>query len=296
MLFRSIAVVTNIDAEHLDHYGSFEALRAAFVDFVKNVPFYGFVVLCIDDPEVQALTPEVPERKIVTYGRNPQADVRVMRSEPTEGGSNFDIAVAARRGAPVTHITGLYLPMHGAHNVQNAVAAIAIAVEMEVDESHIRAGLAAFGGVNRRFTKTGETGGITVIDDYGHHPVEITAVLDAARNAAGAGHIIAVVQPHRYSRLRDLFEDFCTCFNDADTVIVADVYAAGEDAIDGIDRAALVDGLRARGHRHVISLDDPADLAALVAANGKPGDMVVCLGAGSITGWANALPDELAQL
>ena len=295
-LHPTIAVVTNIDAEHMDHYGSFEALRAAFVDFVKNVPFYGFVVLCIDDPEVQALIPEVSERKIVTYGRNPQADMRVTRSEPTEGGSNFDITVAARRGAPETQITGLYLPMHGAHNVQNAVAAIAIAVEMDVDEAHIRAGLAAFGGVNRRFTKTGEALGITVIDDYGHHPVEITAVLDAARAAAGAGHVIAVVQPHRYSRLRDLFEDFCTCFNDADTVIVADVYAAGEEPIDGIHRAALVDGLRTRGHRHVISLDNPADLAVLVAANGKPGDMVVCLGAGSITGWANTLPDELAQI
>jgi UDP-N-acetylmuramate--alanine ligase len=295
-LHPTIAVVTNIDAEHMDHYGSFEALRAAFVDFVKNVPFYGFVVLCIDDPEVQALIPAVPERKIVTYGRNPQADVRVTASAPAEGGSNFDITVAARRGAPESHITGLYLPMHGAHNVQNAVAAIAIAVEMDVGEAHIRAGLAAFGGVNRRFTKTGEALGITVIDDYGHHPVEITAVLDAARAASRDGHIIAVVQPHRYSRLRDLFEDFCTCFNDADTVIVADVYAAGEDAIDGIDRAALVDGIRARGHRHVISLNDPADLAALVAANGSPGDMVVCLGAGSITGWANALPDELAQL
>jgi UDP-N-acetylmuramate--alanine ligase len=167
---------------------------------------------------------------------------------------------------------------------------------MDVEETHIRAGLAAFGGVNRRFTKTGEALGITVIDDYGHHPVEITAVLDAARSANPEGHIIAVVQPHRYSRLKDLFEDFCTCFNDADTVIVADVYAAGEDAIDGFDRGALVDGLQARGHRHVISLNNPADLAGLVAANGKPGDMVVCLGAGNITGWANALPDELAQL
>ena len=295
-LHPTIAVVTNIDAEHMDHYGSFEALRAAFVDFVKNVPFYGFVVLCIDDPEVQALIPEVSDRKIVTYGRNPQADVRITRFEPADGGSNFDIAVAARRGAPEAQITGLYLPMHGAHNIQNAVAAIAIAAEMDVEETHIRAGLAAFGGVNRRFTKTGEALGITVIDDYGHHPVEITAVLDAARSANPEGHIIAVVQPHRYSRLKDLFEDFCTCFNDADTVIVADVYAAGEDAIDGFDRGALVDGLQARGHRHVISLNNPADLAGLVAANGKPGDMVVCLGAGNITGWANALPDELAQL
>ena len=294
-LHPTIAVVTNIDAEHMDHYGSFDALRAAFVDFVKNVPFYGFVVLCIDDPEVQALIPEVPERKIVTYGRNPQADVRVSRSEPAPGGSKFDITVAGRRGTPAARIMDLYLPMHGAHNVQNAVAAVAIALEMDLDEKDIRAGLAEFGGVNRRFTKTGEAGGISVIDDYGHHPVEITAVLDAARLANRKGHIIAVVQPHRYSRLKDLFEDFCTCFNDADTVIVADVYAAGEDPVEGIDRAALVDGLQKRGHRHVISMDDPGQLAGLVAAIAGPGDMVVCLGAGSITGWANALPDELAR-
>jgi UDP-N-acetylmuramate--alanine ligase len=294
-LHPTIAVVTNIDAEHLDHYGSFDALRAAFVDFAKNVPFYGLAVLCIDDPEVQALIPDVSERRIVTYGRNPQADVRVTRSSPAADGSKFDIAIAGRRGAPETLIQDLYLPMHGAYNVQNAAAAIAIAVEMDLDEENIRAGLAGFGGVNRRFTKTGEAGGITVIDDYGHHPVEIAAVLDAARSANRKGHIIAVVQPHRYSRLQTLFEDFCTCFNDADTVIVADVYAAGEEAIDGIDRAALVDGLRTRGHRHVISMDDPGQLAGLVAGNAGPGDMVVCLGAGSITQWANALPGELAR-
>jgi len=295
-LHPTIAVVTNMDAERMDHYGSFDTLRVAFLDFVKNVPFYGFVVLCIDDPEVQALIPEASERRIVTYGRNPQADVRVIRMEPTDGGTVFDITLAARRGAAEGEIANLYLPMHGAHNVQNAVAAVAIALELGVAEEKIRAGLEEFGGVNRRFTKTGEVGGITVIDDYGHHPVEIAAVLDAARTANPKGQILAVVQPHRYTRLRDLFDEFCTCFNDADIVIIADVYAAGEEPIEGIHKSALVDGLRTRGHRHVISLSDPSDLAALVADNASSGDMVVCLGAGNITTWANDLPVEMTAL
>ncbi|MEE2761009.1 MAG: UDP-N-acetylmuramate--L-alanine ligase [Pseudomonadota bacterium] len=295
-LHPTIAVVTNMDAEHLDHYGSFDKLRAAFLDFVKNVPFYGFVVLCIDDPEVQALIPEVSERRIVTYGRNPQADVRVTRSEPIDDGVVFNITLAKRRATAKGEITNLYLPMHGAHNVQNAVAAVAIALELDVAEEDIRAGLAEFGGVNRRFTKTGEVSGITVIDDYAHHPVEIAAVLNAARTANPKGQILAVVQPHRYTRLRDLFEDFCTCFNDADTVIVADVYAAGEEPIEGIHKAALVNGLRARGHRNVISLSNSSNLAALVVDNANSGDMVVCLGAGNITTWANGLPVEMTSL
>jgi UDP-N-acetylmuramate--alanine ligase len=242
---------------------------------------------------VQALIPQVADRKIVTYGRNPQADVRVTATSPAGGGSKFDIVVAGRGGGERT-LKELYLPMHGAHNVQNAVAAVAIAIEMNLDETVIRSALSGFRGVKRRFTKTGEAGGVAVIDDYGHHPVEISAVLDAARAAAGDGRIIAVVQPHRYSRLKYLFEDFCTCFNDADTVIVADVYAAGEEPIEGIDRAALVEGLQARGHRNVISLDGPEHLAAAIAAIAEAGDMVVCLGAGNITQWAGALPGELA--
>ncbi|NQV57362.1 MAG: UDP-N-acetylmuramate--L-alanine ligase, partial [Rhodospirillales bacterium] len=295
-LHPTIAVVTNIDAEHLDHYGSFDALRRAFVQFIENVPFYGFATLCIDDPEVQALIPKVFDRKIVTYGRNPQAQVRVENTEAAGGGVKFDVVVAGHGGAGAVTMKGLYLPMYGNHNVQNAVAAIAVATQMGLDEAVIRSALSEFRGVKRRFTKTGEASGITVIDDYGHHPVEISAVLEAARSAAGEGRIIAVMQPHRYSRLRNLFEAFCTCFNNADTVIVSDVYAAGEEPIDGFDRASLVDGLRQRGHRSVISLSAPDQLAAEIAAIAKPGDMVVCLGAGNITQWANALPQELGAL
>jgi UDP-N-acetylmuramate--alanine ligase len=185
--------------------------------------------------------------------------------------------------------------MLGAHNVANALAAIAVGVEMEIPEDTIRTALLGFKGVKRRFTRTGEAGGITVIDDYGHHPVEIAAVLKAARQA-GARDVIAVVQPHRYSRLASLFEEFCTCMNDAGTVVVADVYAAGEQPIAGIDRDALVEGLRARGHRSVVPLPGPEHLAEMIHAIARPGDYVVCLGAGTITGWAHALPGELAAL
>ncbi len=292
----TIAVVTNIDSEHMDHYGNFDALRQAFVDFVENIPFYGFAALCIDDAEVQALIPKLSDRKIITYGRNPQADVRVTACQTIEGGSEFDVIISDRMGGGERVMSKLYLPMHGAHNVQNALAAIAIAMEMKLGEDVVRKGLADFGGVKRRFTKTGESDGITVIDDYGHHPVEITAVLEAARSAAGDGKIIAVVQPHRYSRLGDMLEDFCTCFNNADTVIVSDVYAAGEEPIEGVDGPALVEGLRAHGHRHVLWLAEPGELADLVNECAVTGDYVVCLGAGDITNWANALPGELARL
>ncbi len=291
----AIAVVTNIDAEHLDHYGSFDALRAAFVAFVENIPFYGFAALCIDHPEVQALIPRVSDRKVVTYGFSPQADIRAVGVETAPDGVRFDVIVSDRVAGTSRMLEHLFLPMHGDHNVQNALAALAIAGEMEIDDAVVRRALAAFEGVKRRFTRTGEVDGIAVIDDYGHHPVEIAAVLKAARRAA-RGQVIAVVQPHRYTRLRDLFEDFCACFNDADAVLVADVYAAGEAPIDGIDRQALVEGLRAHGHRLVMPLVDPDSLAEIVHDLARPGDMVVCLGAGSITGWANALPDQLTRL
>lgn len=290
----TIAVVTNIDSEHMDHYGDFEALRQAFDTFVENIPFYGFAALCIDDAEVQAMIPRVSDRRIVTYGRSPQAEVRVTDIESTDDGSKFDVTISDRAGGPPRILENLPLPMFGAHNVQNALAAIAVAAEMNFDDEVIRRGLAGFEGVKRRFTKTGEVDGITVIDDYGHHPVEISAVLDAARSST-SGHIVAVVQPHRYTRLRDLFEEFCTCFNDADTVIVADVYPAGEEPIEGIDREALVDGLRSRGHRQVLALPGPERLASLIDGVAQPGDLVVCLGAGNITAWANALPGELGE-
>ena len=291
----TIAVVTNIDPEHLDHYGSFEVLRAAFDAFVANIPFYGFAALCIDHPEVQAMIPRVSDRKIVTYGFSPQADIRGIDIDTRSDGARFDVVVSDRKAGTGRTLEALHLPMFGAHNVQNALAVVAVANEMGIDDATVRRALGEFAGVKRRFTKTGEVDGITVIDDYGHHPVEINAVLGAARSAT-RGKVIAVVQPHRYTRLRDLFEDFCTCFNDADAVLVAPVHAAGEDPIEGIHRDALVDGLRAHGHRLVLPFDKPADLAELVNGFATPGDLVVCLGAGSITAWAAALPKQLATL
>jgi UDP-N-acetylmuramate--alanine ligase len=292
----TIAVVTNIDREHMDHYGTFDKVRDAFVTFVENIPFYGFAALCLDDPEVQAIIPRLSDRKIVTYGHSPQADVRCTRMAPSPTGTEFDVTITEPRSGSTRVIANLLLPMHGAHNVQNSCAAIAIADQLGLDDAAIRKALGGFEGVKRRFTRTGVAGGITVIDDYGHHPVEIRAVLNAARAAAGQAKVIAVVQPHRYTRLHDLFEEFCTAFNNADTVIVADVYAAGEDPIEGVGRPALVDGLRAHGHRHVISLENPAQLASIATEIASAGDYVVCLGAGSITNWANALPAELEKL
>ena len=291
----TIAVVTNIDPEHLDHYGSFEALCAAFDAFVENIPFYGFAVLCIDHAEVQAMIPRVSDRRVVTYGFSPQADVRGVDLESDADGMRFNVVITDRMADTSRTLTDLHLAMLGAHNVQNALAVVAIASEMNIEDAVLRRALADFEGVNRRFTKTGTVDGITVIDDYGHHPVEIAAVLETTR-AATEGQVIAVVQPHRYSRLRDCFEGFCTCFNDADVVVVAHVYAAGEDPIVGFERDALVDGLRSRGHRSVVPLDSPADLAGIVNGLASPGDLIVCLGAGNITAWANALPGALERL
>ena len=291
----TIAVVTNMDPEHLDFYGTVEAMNRAYENFVQNIPFYGFAVLCIDHPVVQAMIARLSDRRIVTYGMNPQADVRAINVKLGPGGSRFDVVLSDRLHGSESAITGLTLPMFGVHNVQNALVPIAIANEMGIAEEALRRALAGFSGVKRRFTRTGEAGGITVIDDYGHHPVEIAAVLRAARSAT-SNHVIAVVQPHRYTRLHNLFEEFCTCFNNADAVIVADVYAAGEAPIEGVSREALVAGLIAHGHRTVFGLEDPADLASMINALARPGDLVVCLGAGSITNWAHALPDELKAL
>jgi UDP-N-acetylmuramate--alanine ligase len=291
----TIAIVTNIDPEHLDFYGSFEAVQQGFESFISNIPFYGFAALCLDHPVVQSLIPKVSERRIVTYGMSPQADIRAVGMEAGPDGMHYDVIVSERLSLSKRTISHLHLPMFGAHNVQNSLAAIAVAEEMGISDEVIRAGLANFKGVKRRFTKTGEANGITVIDDYGHHPVEIAAVLRAARSA-GSGQVIAVVQPHRYTRVSDLFSEFCTCFNDADIVFVADIYPAGEKPIEGIDRDALVAGMRARGHRHVLPLADPKDLAPGIRDLARPGDLVVCLGAGSITNWAQALPGELGAL
>jgi UDP-N-acetylmuramate--alanine ligase len=291
----TIAIVTNMDAEHLDFYGTVEAMNRAYEDFVRNIPFYGFAVLCIDHPVVQAMIPRLSDRRIVTYGMSPQADVRAVEVNLDPDGARYDVVITDRATNSSRSITGLRLPMLGAHNVQNSLSAIAVASEMGVPDEVVRRGLGSFSGVKRRFTRTGEAHGVTVIDDYGHHPVEIAAVLRAARTTA-RGKVIAVVQPHRYSRLANLFEEFCTCFNDADHVIVADVYAAGESQIEGINRDSLVDGLRSRGHRSVIALPDASSLARIVSDLAAEGDMVVCLGAGSITNWAHALPEELQRL
>jgi UDP-N-acetylmuramate--alanine ligase len=290
----TVAIVTNIDPEHLDFYGSFDRLRRAFAAFVGNIPFYGFAAMCIDHPVVQGMIPRLSDRRVLTYGLSPQADIRAVDLRLGRDGARYDIVVSDTLSERGRTIADLYLPMFGRHNVQNSLAAAAVGEGLGLGDDALRAALGNFKGVKRRFTKTGEWNGITVIDDYGHHPVEIAAVLKAAR-AIVAGRVIAVVQPHRYTRLRDLFDGFCTCCNDADTVLVADVYAAGEAAIDGVTRDALVAGMIERGHRHVRPVAALDELAALIGDMAQPGDMVVCLGAGSITHWANSLPGELQR-
>ena len=290
-----IAIVTNMDPEHLDHWGTPEAMIAGYDQFVANVPFYGFAVLCIDHPSVQQMIPRLSDHRIITYGFSQQADVRAERMTPDKMGTTFEVIATDRARNRQRRLGPFRLPMLGGHNVQNALAAIAVGLEMEIDQPTLHSALLGFKGVKRRFTKTGEAGGITVIDDYGHHPVEIAAVLKAARQA-GARDVVAVVQPHRFTRLHSLFDEFCTCMNDAGTVIVADVYPAGEAPIEGVNRDALVEGLRARGHRSVVGLPSPGRLAEMVNAIARSGDFVVCLGAGSITQWAATLPSELAEL
>jgi UDP-N-acetylmuramate--alanine ligase len=290
-----IAIVTNVDPEHLDYFQTFEAVQEAFRAFVENVPFYGFAVMCIDHPVVQTIVGKIEDRRIVTYGENPQADARLVDLVPMGGGSCFKVAFRDRKTDVAHEIADLHLPMPGRHNALNATAAIAVAHELGLSDDTIRKALAGFGGVRRRFTKTGEWNGVTIIDDYGHHPVEIAAVLRAARESTN-GKIVAVVQPHRFTRLQSLFEEFCTCFNDADAVVVAEVYPAGEAPIEGIDRDHFVLGLRAHGHREVIPLQKSADLAGVIHGIAASGDLVVCLGAGNITQWAYALPGELKAL
>jgi UDP-N-acetylmuramate--alanine ligase len=284
----TIAIVTNIDPEHMEHWGTFDALRKGFLDFVSNIPFYGLAVCCTDHPEVQALVGRVTDRRVVTFGFNAQADVRALNLTYENGVAHFDVALQAEDQL----IEGCTLPMPGDHNVSNALAAVAVARHLGMKRDEIREALAGFAGVNRRFTKVAEVNGVTIIDDYGHHPVEIAAVLKAARQAT-KGRIIAVHQPHRYTRLSSLFEEFCTCFNEADVVAIAEVYAAGEDPIPGASRDDLVAGLIAHGHRHARALQDEGELARLVKEQARPGDMVVCLGAGTISAWANALPARL---
>ena len=290
-----VAIITNIDPEHLDHFGTFDAIKAAFRSFVENLPFYGFAVMCIDHPTVQGLVGQIEDRRVVTYGENPQADFRLIDIDLSGGQAKFTLLIRDRKTGRDEVVRDLLMPMPGHHNALNATAAIAVAYDLGIPVPVIREALAGFGGVKRRFTKTGEWNGALIFDDYGHHPVEIAAVLKAAR-ASTKGKVIAVMQPHRYSRLSSLFADFAACFNDADTVIIADTYAAGEQPIAGADRDSLVAAIKARGHRHTLPLESSDKLAGMVAELAGPGDYVVCLGAGNITQWAYALPGELAAL
>ncbi|ATG46112.1 UDP-N-acetylmuramate--L-alanine ligase [Celeribacter ethanolicus] len=286
----TIAIVTNIDPEHMEHWGTIENLRQGFYDFVSGIPFYGLAVCCTDHPEVQSLVGRITDRRVVTYGFNAQADVRAVNLTYKKGVAHFDIVLAADNMV----IEGCTLPMPGDHNVSNALAAVAVARHLGMKAEEIKKALAAFGGVNRRFTRVGEVNGVTIIDDYGHHPVEIAAVLKAARQAS-EGRVIAVHQPHRYSRLHSLFDDFCTCFNEADVVGIAEVYAAGEEPIPGASRDDLVAGLIRHGHRHARAVTCEDDLERLVREQTRPGDMVVCLGAGTISAWAHNLPERLSK-
>jgi len=288
----TLAIVTNIDPEHLDHYGDFQGVRDAFAAFIDRVPFYGAAIMCLDHPEVQALIARVTERRIITYGFNVQADVRGVDMTPGPDGTRFTVLINDRRTGESAMIEDMRVPMPGRHNVQNALSAIAVGWFLGLDINAMRAAFAGFGGVKRRFTRVGQIDGVTIVDDYGHHPVEIRAVLQAAREAA-QGRVIAVVQPHRYTRLRDLMADFQSCFNDADIVIVAPVYAAGEAPIEGVDRDGLASGLKSSGHRHVLTCDGPADLAVTLAELAQPGDQVICLGAGDITRWAAGLAEAM---
>ena len=290
-----VAIVTNIDPEHLDHFKTFDAIKDAFLNFVENLPFYGFAVMCLDHPTVQELVGRIEDRRVITYGENPQADVRLLDVDLTGGVTRFNVLIRDRKTGQATYIDELVLPMPGRHNALNATAAIAVAHELKASIATIRKGIAAFGGVKRRFTRTGDWNGVAIFDDYGHHPVEIAAVLRAARGAT-KGKVIAIVQPHRFTRLQSLFDSFAACFNDADTVFVADVYPAGEAPIPGVDKTALAAAINAHGHRHAEGFSSPDQIAGLVRGVASPGDYVIFLGAGNITQWAYALPGELAAL
>jgi UDP-N-acetylmuramate--alanine ligase len=286
-------VVTNMDPEHLDHYGSVEAMNQAYCNFVENIPFYGFAVMCVDHPQVKQLADKVRDRRVIRYGFGEEADVRAVNVRTAREGVTFDV-VARRRGeGPGVTLHDLFLPVAGRHNLSNAVAAIAVARELGVTDAGIRTGLKKFAGVKRRFTTVGYWNDVRIVDDYGHHPVEIAAVLQAAREMT-QGRVIAIAQPHRYTRLRDLFDEFAACFKDADVVAIADVYAAGEAPIEGISADALAAAMRKAGRADAQKLDNLDGLAHFVRANAKPGDIVVCLGAGDITHYANALPAKLA--
>ncbi|HEY8963109.1 MAG TPA: UDP-N-acetylmuramate--L-alanine ligase [Alphaproteobacteria bacterium] len=290
-------IITNIDPEHLDHYGSFAALKAAFAMYVQNLPFYGFAVLCADHREVRELIEQCVNRRVISYGFAPDAQVRATDVVCNAQGSTFDIHVhGSALKSDDLHFKNVKLNVVGKHNVQNAMAAVSVGLALGMNEDQIRKGLENFQGVKRRFSRVGDAGGVSVIDDYAHHPVEIRAVLSTARAVQVDKKVIAVMQPHRYTRLSNLMDDFAAAFVDADHVIIADVYPAGEQPIEGATRDHLVAATKARGHEKVQALENPEALASLIADIAQDGDMVVCLGAGNITNWAYALPEQLQTL
>lgn len=298
----TIAVVTNIDPEHMEFYKTTETLEKAFETFVSQIPFYGFAVLCVDHPTVKKLATSFCDRRVLTYGFAEEALVRATNLRLTPQGTIFDVEVRHFEGEETANVSALprvlkelFLPMVGEHNVQNALAAIAMAYQLGFGEETVRQALQSFKGVKRRFTYVGTSHDVTIIDDYAHHPVEIQTVIKAARQAA-TGRVLVVFQPHRYSRLSSLWEDFTTCFSGADGVIMAPIYSAGEDAIEGITTEKLAGEVRLKTKQLVWELKESTELPYLIRQVARPGDLVVCMGAGSITYWAATLPSQLDQL
>jgi UDP-N-acetylmuramate--alanine ligase len=290
-----VAVVTNVDPEHLDHFKTYDAVKAAFASFIANVPYYGFAVVCADHAETMAIAAAAQDRRVLTYGFAEGADVRAVGLAADRDGMTFDVVLSERMTGGAAVLRSARLPMPGKHNVSNALAAIAVARELGVADAAAVAGLAGFEGVQRRFTRVGDWNGVTIIDDYSHNPPKIAAAIEAARQVA-QGRVIAVMQPHRFTRVRDLFEGFVAALDGADIALVSDIYTAGETPIDGITGAALVDAMRKHGHRDARYLPSPDDLPKIVHAEAKPGDYVIVLGAGSNTVWAKNLPGQLARL
>jgi UDP-N-acetylmuramate--alanine ligase len=294
-----IGVVTNIDPEHLDYFGTVEEMHEAYRAFYRNIPFYGLAMTCIDHPVARAMIDELQlrhdGRRLLTYGVDPTADL-VLKKVRVEGANTiFDAWLGEAVAGGARELVEWAVPVPGAHNALNALAAIGVAAEAGIKDEAIRSAMASFSGVKRRFQPTGTWNGANFYDDYGHHPVEIAAVLGAAR-AGARGRVIAVVEPHRYTRVKSLFDEFATCFKDADHVIVAPLYSAGEAPIEGISSRSLAAGIARAGHRSVVAIDAPQDLVPALRNLAGPGDMVICLGAGNSTEWAHALPDWLAAI
>jgi UDP-N-acetylmuramate--alanine ligase len=294
-----IGIVTNIDPEHLDYFGTVENMHREFAQFFQQIPFYGLVVACIDHPVTRDMVDKLglraDGRPLLTYGEHADADLRLTKVEVIGSMTTLNVSLSSRVKGGTRTLAGLQLPVPGHHNALNALAAFAVACEVGLSDEQIREGLARFAGVKRRFQPTGAWNGATIFDDYGHHPVEIAAVLKAARAGAQGGRVIAICEPHRYTRLRDLFDEFAACFVDADSVIIGPLYAAGEAAIPGVTHASLAMAIRDTGHGDATYVDTPRDLVPALKSRLKAGDTVLCFGAGTSTDWAHALPQWLAE-